>query len=490
MLMKKFTGATSREAMKKMKADLGPEAYVISNRKTSAGVEIMAMTDADAEQATAPASRPSSGMRAASSMREPIFGRPAIAPIGAIPLRTLRDIAVHLPSVEQPRLQPAPAAPARAAPAVAAPTAALPGASKPAGLGSEPPVDMHNKPVARPVQGPNEERVLGELRAMKSLFESRLAGLEWRGAVQRRPLATQLWRELTDAGYSPALARTLVARLPDDFSEARAREWLSGVLARNLRCVAAPDELIARGGVYALTGPTGSGKTTTTAKLAARCVVRHGVNALGLITTDAYRIGAFDQLSIYGKILGVPVHMAQSATELAATLAAMKAKHLVLIDTAGMGQRDARLAEQAGMLALPPVRRLLLLNASTQAETLDDVVRVYGAAHSEPGQNPAGVAPARPPAQSGIAVAGTILTKLDEAVKLGPVLDVCARHALRVHYVTGGQRVPEDLHLAQVDALVHRSLRPQAASVFALHDDEVPLRAAASVNVASAGAVR
>ncbi|MDB5805692.1 MAG: flhF [Betaproteobacteria bacterium] len=306
----------------------------------------------------------------------------------------------------------------------------------------------------------NEERLLGEVKAMRAMLQGQLQGFAFRDMSQRRPLAMKFWREMSDAGFSATVTRTVVDKLPDDLTEVQARKWLGDVLSRNLRCADAGRDLVEAGGTYALVGPTGVGKTTTIAKLAARCVVKYGAQSLGLITTDSYRIGAFDQLAIYGKILGVKVHSAQCLSELEATLGTLRGKRLILIDTTGMGQRDSRLAEQINLLDLPQVQRLLLLNAAAQAETLDDVARAYqGRAVG-----------ARP-------LTGVVFSKIDEAAKLGPVLDTAMRHSLDVFYVSTGQRVPEDLHPAKAQVLVHRSLKLAADPVFALRDDEVPLRA-------------
>lgn len=308
---------------------------------------------------------------------------------------------------------------------------------------------------------------------MKQLLESRLAAIAGQPAAAPRPLAVTLWRELTVAGYSPAVARAISARLPADYGESQARQWLHEVLTRNLHCAPPERDLLSSGGIYALTGPTGVGKTTTVAKLAARCVVKHGAASLGLVTTDGYRIGAFDQLEIYGRILGVPVHAAQTAGDLEAVLEALRGKRLVLIDTAGMSQRDARLEAQMDLLSVAGVRRVLLLNAVAQAETLDDVVQAY---------QPAG-------GTAGGARQPVILTKLDEAVKLAPVLDACTRHALEIQYITSGQRVPEDIHQANSHALAHRSLHAVAhgAFVVAAHEWAAHETASAAGSVGPAG---
>jgi flagellar biosynthesis protein FlhF len=229
-----------------------------------------------------------------------------------------------------------------------------------------------------------------------------------------------------------------MATVAGDSTPEVARNAVRSALGRRLHMIDSDADIIDRGGVYALVGPTGAGKTTTTAKLAARCVVRHGADKLALVTTDGYRIGAHEQLRIYGRILGVPVFAVRDAADLRQTLADLADKHMVLIDTVGMSQRDKMVAEQAAMLlGAGPVQRLLLLNATCRGDTLDDVIRAY----------------------DGPDLAGCIFTKVDEAAALGPVLDVCVRHQLELHYVANGQRVPEDLHLPNRSYLLHRVLR-------------------------------
>jgi flagellar biosynthesis protein FlhF len=229
-------------------------------------------------------------------------------------------------------------------------------------------------------------------------------------------------------------------RLPDDYSAERARGWVREAIVRNLRCRTDAGSLVEAGGVFALVGPTGVGKTTTTAKLAARCIVRHGAHSLGLVSTDTYRIGAQDQLRIYAKILGVPVHVCHDEESLRGALSALAGKRVVLVDTVGMGQRDGRVAEQTAMLETCGARRLLLLNAAAQADSLDEVAQAYRAG----------------------ACAGAALTKVDEAVTLGGVLDVAIRHRAALQFITTGQRVPEDLHAASGALLAHRALRVRA----------------------------
>ena len=242
---------------------------------------------------------------------------------------------------------------------------------------------------------------------------------------------------MLDAGFSPRFARELLVDLPRELSATQALAWVKSIADRSFLTIGADSDIVDRGGIYALVGPTGVGKTTTTAKLAARCVLRHGASKVALITTDGYRIGAHEQLRIYGRILGVSVHLVKDADDLKQTLFDLRHKHMVLVDTMGMSQRDRMVGEQVAMFGNSNVKRLLLLCATSRGDTLDDVVRAY----------------------NGPDLAGCILSKVDEAASLASSLDVIIRHNLRLHYVSNGQRVPEDLHLPNRTYLLHRAFK-------------------------------
>ena len=280
---------------------------------------------------------------------------------------------------------------------------------------------------------------------MHSMLRQQLAALSWNDAQQRDPQRAALMRRMLNSGFSALLSRQLLDKMPADNTQGE--HWVKQVLRRNLQVAGEADDIVAKGGVYALIGPTGVGKTTTTAKLAARAVVRYGADKVALLTTDSYRIGAYEQLRIYGKILGVAVHAVKDADDLRLTLSALRHKHLVLIDTVGMGQRDERVGDQKEMFDAAGVERLLLLNATSGGDTLEDVVRMYQKTEDR-GQRTESM------------VIGCIVTKLDEAVNLGAVLDVVVRHRLVLHYMANGQRVPEDLHPVNPDYLLHRALKP------------------------------
>lgn len=298
--------------------------------------------------------------------------------------------------------------------------------------------------------------MMNELRSLRGMLESQLAEISWGAQQKREPIKAALLREMLSAGFSASLARYVSERLPANETSKTALTWIRAALGRNVNVTGNEQEVLERGGVYALVGPTGVGKTTTTAKLAARCVMRHGAGKLALITTDGYRIGGYEQLRIYGKILGVMVHSVKDETDLRIALAELKNKHTILIDTVGMGQRDKMVAEQIAMLsgADSEVKRLLCLSATSNGETLNEVVRSY----------------------RGGGLAGCIITKLDEAATIGSVLDVIIRQKLRLYYVASGQRVPEDLHVANQYYLLDRAFKlKRETGPFQFQDKELPL---------------
>lgn len=307
-------------------------------------------------------------------------------------------------------------------------------------------------PVASPVPPFSEAAILGEIKSMHSMLQKQIETLSWNNVQQRDPQRAGLLRRMLNAGFSTLLARQLLDKMPA--GNEKGESWIKQVLKRNLRVAGEADDIVVKGGVYALIGPTGVGKTTTTAKLAARAVVRYGADKVALLTTDSYRIGAYEQLKIYGKILGVAVHAVKGADDLRLTLSALRHKHLVLIDTVGMGQRDERVPEQSEMFDAAGVQRLLVLNSTSGGDTLEDVVRMY---HNNK-------------------VIGCIATKLDEAANLGSLLDVVMRHRLVMYFMANGQRVPEDLHLVNIDILLHRAFKPASEKTpFTLEALEFPM---------------
>ncbi|MFC5429118.1 flagellar biosynthesis protein FlhF [Paraburkholderia denitrificans] len=333
------------------------------------------------------------------------------------------------------------------------------GPSADAGNAAQQPAHTVSEAIRSRIEQVVNETVMSELASIRGMMEEQFAGLVWGERQRRSPLQGVLTKQMFAAGFSAQLVKMVIDRLPAVETEAAGLDWIQSVLESNLPVLENEEALMERGGVFALMGPTGVGKTTTTAKVAARCVMRFGASRVALLTTDSYRIGGHEQLRIFGKILGVSVHAVRDGADLHLALNELKNKHIVLIDTIGMSQRDRAVADQIAMLcgAGRPVQRLLLLSATNHGDTLNEVVQAYESA------------PDRAP------LTGCILTKLDEATNLGGALDTVLRYKLPVHYVSTGQKVPENLYVATRRFLIRSAFCvPREHSPFVPHEDDIP----------------
>lgn len=279
-------------------------------------------------------------------------------------------------------------------------------------------------------EDPSLVQVRAELIEMREMMEremQRMTGERLRGSPGRAAALDAL----ASYGCEDALAREVAGKIPADADPNRARGLMLGQLA-HLLPVATFDPLRTPG-VVALVGPTGAGKTTTLAKLAARYAAEHGPRDVALITTDTLRPGGAEQLHAYGRQFGLTVVEAGSEAALHEALHRLRDYPLVLIDTAGHGQRDRAMVGQLNWLRhAGKVRTMLVMPANAHNVDLDEVVRRFGF----------------------IAPEAAILTKLDETGRLGAALSVLVRHGLPLAYTTDGQHVPEDLATADASRLV------------------------------------
>jgi flagellar biosynthesis protein FlhF len=370
MKIKRYTAASMRSALDQVRAEQGPDAVILSSRRIPEGIEVVAAVDYDETlMSYARAQRPT----------------PPVQPV-AEPAAVAVPVAVVAPTV----------------------TPARPVA----------------KPVANSGVAPGVMDMRRELQDMRQMLESGLASLSWKDRRVSDPLRVRVLEDLSALDIAPDVAMKLAALAPRNTRLRDPAHIPAALLAKHLPLAA--DRTVSEGGVVAIVGPTGAGKTTTIAKLAARWTLRHGIESLAIISTDAYRIGAREQLSTYARILGVPMYAANSGKELAQVLDRLKQRRLILIDTAGVGPRDPRLAEQLSLLSVgaPSARILLALPAPGEARALDEITLSFK--------------PLSPVA--------CILTKLDEAGSLGAAMSTAIRHALPIAYLCNGQRVPEDLH--------------------------------------------
>jgi flagellar biosynthesis protein FlhF len=400
MKIKRFFASDMRQAIRQVRESLGADAVILSNKAVDGGVELVAAIDYD-EKAIVEAAR--TGVRGQEATRS----EPGVT---SLPLR----------SASEPRPERAPRQESvtgeeevsRAAPA------------------------KEQTPRVEWSQDPILVEMRREMHALRRMMENELSELTWRDMGQRRPQAQELLRRLMGLGLSPDICQNLVAQVQDIDELDKAWRKILYCMANTLPVVG--DQVMEQGGVVAVVGPTGVGKTTTVAKLAARFCLQRGNRHVALITTDTYRIGAREQLNTYGRILDVPVRSAGNTEELDAALNAFCDKRLILIDTAGMSQRDVRLSEQFSLLKSgnQRVRSLLALPATTQLEALEQAIEAFSVARPD----------------------GVVLTKTDEAASLGGAFSALIHSGLPLAYTTDGQRVPEDLHLARANSLVSRAV--------------------------------
>jgi len=431
MKIKRYTAVSMRAALGQVRAEQGPDAVILSSRRGADGIEVIAAVDYD-EALFADANR-----QRAAAIASPQSSSDAVQP-----LKTALVIKAAPATKAAPAIRPAPAIKA-APPAVnAAPAMKVP----PAPRALPQPI-----PASSTVANIGLGDMQRELKDLRRMLESGLAGLVGTTSGDKRlrePLRARVLEELTAMDIAPDVAMALAALAPLHTNLKDPAHIKLALLVKHLPVV--NDLSAVNGGITAVVGPTGAGKTTTIAKIAARWCMQHGAADLGLVSTDSYRVGARDQLKTFARAVGAQLHPANSGKELALVLQQLKFKKLILIDTAGMGPRDFRLVEQLTALksGAPSARILLALPAQGEAHALDEIVRAF--ARATP--------------------AACIITKVDEAASLGAVISAALRHRLPIAYLCDGQRIPADLHAA------HGKRVWLARAALALKEREMPLR--------------
>ncbi len=378
MKIKRFQAADVRQAIKEVRDVLGPDAVILSNTRVDGGIEIVAATDYDEAEfrRAAPVARSSSHNESPKVEINPSveFSRN----VDVAPTRSPQNVWSQEPTLVQMRK---------------------------------------------------------EISSLKDMLQTQLSDLAWKDMERSSPTQVQLLQRHLQMGVQVELAKKLTSQItPADDLETAWRHSL-GALASQIEVP--QTDIINTGGIYALVGPTGVGKTTTIAKIAARCALKHGAKNVALITTDCYRIGGQEQLRTYARILGVPVRVARTHEELNESLNDLLDRRFILIDTAGMNQRDMQLTEKFAVLKNQShrIKNYLTLSATTQASVLNDIIKAF----------------------SHLELSGCILTKTDETSSLGGAISALIRHQLPLAYECNGQQVPEDLSLARPNTLVRQA---------------------------------
>jgi len=380
MKIKRFVAPDMRQAMRLVREAQGPDAVILSNNRVKGGVEIVSAVDYD----------------------EILF----------------TDLALGAPTVADAQSE------EFKTEAVADPaTAANPSAASTGFADS-----LSN-------QDPKLEQMQNELKALRRLLENQLSSLVWGEAYHRDPHHGELLRRLMELGISTALGQEILESVkPNADSD---QMWYHVLVALADRIRTWDHDLLTNGGTIALVGPTGVGKTTTAAKLAARFALQHGNRSVALITIDDYRVAAYEQLRTYARILDIPVKTAENRDELDKVLNDLVDRRLILIDTAGMSQHDRALIQQRSTLAdMPDLKTILLVSATTRTSGIKDIIRSFSMFEPD----------------------AAIVTKTDEATSLGGALSVLIHHHLPIAYFSDGQQVPEDIHIARVQTLVNKAI--------------------------------
>ncbi len=455
MRIKRTFAPTMREALSLVKQEQGPDAVILGNKKVPGGVEILSAIDFDeaaianlAGSAPAPqraserAPSAGAGDVASDALLGSMFndGRkePTLGPVGRNSSPRQPSFASLMPAAAT--VSKAPAAPP-AKPAAPRPSAKKAVANKTVAQKAavqKPAVRTARPAAARPVPAkPVIDEVRLELQNLRDLMESQLSVLQWDRFSQKHPVRTVLLNLMSEMGLGADVCDIVLSHL-DKLNQDPHKVWQQalGILAR---CIPINRrDLLAEGGRIALVGSTGVGKTTTIAKLAARFAHTHGKRSVAMISTDQFRIGAQEQLQQFARLLEVPLLTAGNSEELCDRLDMLADKKLVLIDTAGMSQRDLRLSEDFHRLqaGAPQIRPYLVLSANTQLAALNQTIMNFGK----------------------VKLAGAIVTKLDEAASLGGIITASIRHQLVLAYCGTGQKVPEDLEPAKNHRLISRAV--------------------------------
>jgi len=453
MKLKRYTAPDIRQAMTKVRDELGPDAVILSNRKIDNGIEIIAATDYDDAIVN--------GSTGNSRTEEVDLIKSGNAKKLADQLSKTFDVEKK-ESAWKKALTETYALDDEPEPIEKKPEKIKKNTSQVSNewinrfnssLEDEKEITPKSNSSNSPTDDAELKNVWDELSNLRGLLETQLSSLAWSDASKRNPQKSKVLKHLLELGLTPEMGYSLLSKIDDKLGFESSWRKALAQFASQLPVV--EEDVIKQGGIFALVGPTGVGKTTTIAKMAARYALSHGTKGIALVTTDNYRIGAQEQLRTYGRILGTPVKVANDSEELRKVLKSLYDKDLVLIDTAGMSQRDIRLTEQFSMLSEGSnlIKTFLVMSASSQQNVLEETVQAYKKAFLD----------------------GCILTKLDESIVLGGALSTIVKNQIPIVYTSDGQRVPEDLHKPEAVNLLKKAVEMMNESKIKLDESVIEL---------------
>ncbi len=450
MKIKRFHARTMRDALKQVREEQGPDSVILSKQRLGDGIEVIAAVDYDEallHQSNQVLANQALGTRAAvdsthSAPVAPSAGRPTGLPDvdSAEPAPTKATSAQSSIGSFFARVY-SEAAHATEGDGEDDDEATLNDLADEEGTGE---TDFRSifdatsniATLPEPAQAvgtvPTLEEIATQLQLLQQTVDGQYRELHWDDLQRREPHLAEVIQRLEGLGLTRSLVQSIVKALPaerpgegDAQNSATKKAWRNAIGLLAKRIPVATEDVCEDGGVFALVGPTGAGKTTSIAKLAARFALEHDPHELGLITTDSFRIGAQEHLLRFGKILGVPVQVAGTPELLQATLDQLADRKLILIDTAGFSLNDETMLRNLESLTRhsPTVQTLLALPANLQAAAIRQAIQTFDR----------------------LGLDGTIVTKVDEATSLGGLLSAVIESSLSVCYVADGQRVPEDL---------------------------------------------
>ena len=279
-----------------------------------------------------------------------------------------------------------------------------------------------------------------EIGDLKNVLGCQTKLLDWAKWAKNNPRGISLITRLVNAGFGVNLSKKLISSIGD--IESLDGAWLKSVELLTTGIKKSEWDYMQHGGVIMAMGRTGVGKTTTLAKLATQYVIEHGPDNVVFINLDDQRVGSYDQLDTYAKILNVPVYRYDSSENMRYLLKVIRSKSLVLVDSAGMNEPDKNLKRFVEGLDKNKVKsnKLLLMSANTQLHNLKEVVESYKEC------NPT----------------GCVITKTDESSQLGNVLTVAIEDSLPIWYETFGQGIPDDISDIDPAALIQRAIESRA----------------------------